>query len=902
MKLFTILLVSGVCASLAEAKPALPYIPADSFVVPEGMEVTVWATSPMFYNPTNMDIDAEGRVWVAEGRNYRVFRNKRAKLDPKGDRIMVLTDSDGDGKADKSHVFVQEPALVAPLGVAVIDNKVVVSQPPSLIVYTDVNRDAVFDPKVDKREELLTGFGGQDHDHSLHSVCTGPNGQWYFNSGNAGTHVVRGTDGWTLRVGSSYRSGSPSVTAKGPNQGGQPGLKSDDGHVYVGSVALRMNPDGTGLRPIGHNMRNSYEETVTSFGDVFQNDNDDPPACRTTWLMEYGNLGFASRDGKRTWKNDRRPGQATAIAEWRQEDPGTIPAGDVYGSGAPTGITFYENGVLGDDYRGMLLSAEPVRNVIFGYLPVPDGAGFKLERFDFMRSKKSDEFAKDGKNLANLANKFRPSDVMVGADGAIYVCDWYDDGVGGHLMTDKGRTGAIYRIAPKSVNGKLSSPEFDLSKVEGQIAALTSPANNVRNSGFTRLKARGESAVPAVKALLDDKNVYIQARAIFLLAQLGEKGIAVVESTLSNSDDAQMRIACFRALRFVKHKVISHAKVLSKDPSIGVRREVALAMRDLSYEESKEVLFNVVSKYNAVDRWMLEAIGTGSANKEAEVYELLLSKLGNKNPIDWSPAFADVAWRLHPDSAVNDLKVRAISKELSFLERKKAMTAIGFIPTENAAMAMVEIAERGGDDTRETAKFWLFNLSKYDWRKYASQMKGLNKRPDALKADRDYKVPIEGPEVTKLTVKDVLALKGDAAKGKLSIARCYMCHQVNGAGVDFGPALDNWGGGRSEDAIATAIIHPNAGLAHGFEATEVITKKGHVLQGFLLATGAKVILKVMGGGEVVLDRKEVKTVKPLDESLMLSAGQLGLTAQELADIVAYLKEGSTPALESTKKK
>ena len=253
-----------------------PHVPASSFVVPEGFEVSVWAKSPMFYNPTNMDIDDKGRVWVAEGKNYRIFRNKKLKeMDPKGDRIMVLSDTNGDVKADKSHVFVQEPALISPLGIAVIDNKVVVSQPPTLLVYTDVNRDAVFDPKVDKREVLLTGFGGQDHDHSLHAVTTGPNGQWYFNTGNAGSHIVKGKDGWTLRVGSVYKGGAPSVTDPGPNQGGKPGLKSDDGHVYVGSVALRMNPDGTGLRPIGHNMRNSYEETVTSFGDVFQNDNDD---------------------------------------------------------------------------------------------------------------------------------------------------------------------------------------------------------------------------------------------------------------------------------------------------------------------------------------------------------------------------------------------------------------------------------------------------------------------------------------------------------------------------------------------------------------------------------------------------------------------------------------------------
>ena len=112
-------------------------VPLDIFTVPEGLEVTVWAQSPMLKNPTNMDIDAAGRIWVTEGVNYRRHKER----DAKGDRVVVLEDTDGDGRADKSTVFVQEPTLVAPLGIAVLDNKVIVSNAPDLIVYTDVNRD-----------------------------------------------------------------------------------------------------------------------------------------------------------------------------------------------------------------------------------------------------------------------------------------------------------------------------------------------------------------------------------------------------------------------------------------------------------------------------------------------------------------------------------------------------------------------------------------------------------------------------------------------------------------------------------------------------------------------------------------------------------------------------------------
>ena len=56
----------------AQAGPGQPVrLPPDLFRVPDGLEVTIWATSPMLFNPTNIDIDRDGRIWVAEGVRYR---------------------------------------------------------------------------------------------------------------------------------------------------------------------------------------------------------------------------------------------------------------------------------------------------------------------------------------------------------------------------------------------------------------------------------------------------------------------------------------------------------------------------------------------------------------------------------------------------------------------------------------------------------------------------------------------------------------------------------------------------------------------------------------------------------------------------------------------------------------
>ena len=106
---------------IADAGP--PLVPPAMFTVPEGLEVTVWATSPMLFNPTNIDFDAQGRLYVAEGENYRGKGGRR----PEGDRIVVLEDTKGAGRADKATVFVQEQNLASPLGVAVFGNRVIVS-------------------------------------------------------------------------------------------------------------------------------------------------------------------------------------------------------------------------------------------------------------------------------------------------------------------------------------------------------------------------------------------------------------------------------------------------------------------------------------------------------------------------------------------------------------------------------------------------------------------------------------------------------------------------------------------------------------------------------------------------------------------------------------------------------
>jgi putative membrane-bound dehydrogenase-like protein len=857
------------------------------------LEVTVWASTPMLRNPTNLDFDKDGRIWVAEGVNYR----SHAKRQPEGDRIMVLEDTDHDGKADKSWVFVQEPFLLAPMGVAVVDNKVIVSMAPDIIVYTDVNRDLKFDPAVDKREVLLTGFNARIHDHTIHSVTVGPDGQWYWNSGNCGA-VFTDKSGKTFRIGSAYDPGQANLGWKPTEIAGQ---RSDDGHVWVGGFAARMNPDGSAVNIIGHNFRNSYEQTVTSFGDVFQNDNDDPPACRTAFLLEYGNAGFCSFDGKRSWGADRRPGQSIPTAEWRQEDPGTMPSGDVYGGGSPTGIAFYEDGALGKNYRGLLLSCEPGRNVVFGYFPKPDGAGFKLERFDFITSNKEGEFAGTdfkggGNDRRDLKTMFRPSDVGVGADGAIYVADWFDARVGGHADWDDTTSGTIYRIAPKGFKPKIAKVDFNTLK--GALAGLKSPAVNVRGAAHEAVREHGKKAVGPVKRLLKNENPYVQARAIWMLAELiGSTGREI--ERLLEAKDPNIRLVAFRNVRKIierePHGVDAFIvdwlnKLVASDPSPVIRREVALFLRDISAEKANPILISLAQGFDGQDRTYLEAWGTGATGKESQVYDATKSKLGHADPLKWSNQFAWLAWRLHPAQSVVDFKVRALSASLDDANRKRALTAIGYNATQEAADAMLEVAAKTDKAVKAEALWWLLNRKDSSWKDF-----GVNA---ALKARGIYDpeaveltgATIPAAEAPKFTVADVLALKGDVTRGGEKFASvCSSCHRAGDVGTEYAPSLNGWAKRQTTEVFLNSVINPSADIAQGFNGTQLKLKSGDEIHGLVLSEGDPLIVQSAGGLTQTVPRNRIAERKGLGRSLMLSADQLGLTPQDLADLNAWLK-------------
>ena len=144
-----------------------------NFQLLPGYEVNLFASEPMLANPIHMVWDSRGRLWVACSWSYPQLKpGEKAN-----DKIIILEDTNGDGKADKSTVFAE--GLYMPTGIELANGGCYVSQSPDVFFFKDTDGDDV----ADFKELALTGFGIEDSHHSISAWRRGPGGWIYFQEG-----------------------------------------------------------------------------------------------------------------------------------------------------------------------------------------------------------------------------------------------------------------------------------------------------------------------------------------------------------------------------------------------------------------------------------------------------------------------------------------------------------------------------------------------------------------------------------------------------------------------------------------------------------------------------------------------------------------------------------------------
>jgi putative membrane-bound dehydrogenase-like protein len=611
--LISILALTSLLGSCNKSNPPVEHSVESSLSdlkVHDGLTVTLFASEPMFSNPTNIAVDEKGRVWVCEAYNYRNQYNPKNPLKEEGDRIMILEDTDGDGKADKTKVFYQGTDVNAALGIALLGNKIIVSCSPNVFVFTDENEDDI----PEKKEVFYQGIQGLQHDHGMHTFVFGPDGRLYFNFGNEGKSLLTAAGDTVVDV-----NGYKVVTNGKPLREG---------------MVMRSSMDGSNVEVLGHNFRNNYEVTVDPYGTLWQSDNDDDgnKGTRINYVMEYGNFGFRDEMTGASWSVRRtNMEKEIPLRHWHLNDPGVVPNILQTGAGSPSGITIYEGDMLPEVFRGQLIHAEPGNNVVRSYVVENNGAGYKASIVNILESQK-DQW-------------FRPVDVAVAPDGSLFVADWYDPGVGGHQAGDVDR-GRIYRIAPAKTAYNVAPT--DVTSIDGAITALLNPNAAIRFKGWIALASNDSKSEAALQKLSSSSNPRHRAQALWLLCQIPGKENEYLNQALKDSD-ANIRITGIRIARLHKMDIIPIATDLKTDASPQVRRELAIALRGNNSKQAAELWTDLAVQYDGKDRWYLEALGIGATPN----WDLYFKTWKNRVGKEWNtPINRDIIWRSRSKDAM----------------------------------------------------------------------------------------------------------------------------------------------------------------------------------------------------------------------------------------------------------
>jgi putative membrane-bound dehydrogenase-like protein len=625
-----------------------------------GLQATLFASEPALTNPTNIDIDARGRVWVCDVMNYRGNNGRR----PAGDRILIFEDTDGDGKYDKVKTFYQARDIDSAMGICVLGNKVIVSASPNVFVFTFDENDRIL-----KKEVLFSRTGQPQHDHSAHTFVFGPDGKLYWNFGNTGQRVCD-------------KNGKVVVDLAGNKV-------EDNGRPYYGGMVFRCDMDGGNFEVLAHNFRNNYEVAVDSFGTLWQSDNDDDGnrGVRINYVMEFGNYGYRDELTGAGWNSPRTNIEAeTPLRHWHLNDPGVVPNLLQTGGGSPCGICVYEGKLLPKVFQNQVIHCDAGPSIVRAYPVTPDGAGYKAEIVNILDGQKKN-------------NWFRPVDPRVAPDGSLFVSDWYDPGVGGHAQRDLDR-GRIFRVAPPGTQYQI--PTFNYKTAAGAAAALRNPCSSVRYLAWTALHGMGKAAEEELLRLWqvrdDDR---LRARALWLLGRIESRGQHYVELALKDADP-NLRIVGLRLARELKLDLIPLVRQVVHDKSPAVRREAAIALRHCKSPAAPALWAQLAAGHDGKDRWYLEALGLGADRQWDAYLDAYLKQAGDRATA--TAAGRDILWRSRAARTPDYLAKILSDRSVPTAELPRYFRAFDFqksSPEKESALLKLAFSGQDGDAARQ---------------------------------------------------------------------------------------------------------------------------------------------------------------------------------------------------------
>jgi putative membrane-bound dehydrogenase-like protein len=565
----------------------------------EGMQVRQWAAHPLVHDPVAIDIDPQGRVYVAEtGRqdlgvvdnrtstfwvledlasqsiDDRLAYFKRHEAQREGgmdwysnwsDQIRRVEDTDGDGTADTVKDF--SPLFNGPLdgtgaGVLWRDGAVWYTCIPHLWKLEDADEDGV----AERRQKVFSGFGVRTalSGHDMHGLVIGPDGRLYWSIGDRGYNV-------TLPDGTVW---------KDPHSG----------------AIFRCEQDGSNFEVYATGLRNPQEIAFNQFGDLFTGDNnsDSVDRARLVYIPEGAEIGWDMAYQTLVGDNERGPWVQERL--WEPLHAGrpawSIPPLANIGAG-PSGFAFIDGDAVPRHFRNRLLMCDfrgsPQGSLVHAIEVKRKGAGYEVVDND------------------PFISEVLTTDIDQAWDGSFLVSDWV-------IGWDNTKTGRLWKLEPK---GGIQAQSAR------QLAAVAAQGFAKQDTG-------------TLKTLLSHPDHRGRTEAHLALAKRGKEGLDVLAASLRASDETMPRVHAIwglwamarwnQALRSDAIEVIEQA---AWDDDAEVRAQVARVLGDLG--TGRETLAELVF------------------DESTRVVAFAAIALGKTGQVDDMDAIAEVLWSLEDD-------------------------------------------------------------------------------------------------------------------------------------------------------------------------------------------------------------------------------------------------------------
>lgn len=834
-------------------------------------EISLVASEPLINNPMNIDWDEKGRLWVVETPEYpnglrqanveswmdsgsvKPGQYERKPLD----RVSILEDTDGDGVMDKKTVFADEIELAT--SSVFYKNGVIVCAAPDVWFFEDTNGD----DKADKRTKLYSNLGDRDTHAVINNMRWGLDGWIYATHGYSSTDDVKSGD-------------------------------ASKGFGPIGAGVVRFKPDGSAFEQYASRGGNTWGLDITTDGQVFYTQptsgNHFIHVVLPEFVLAKGKLpGVVGTHGM-------LPREPTYPAmQWEQQ--AYVQIDQVGSYTAAAGCAIYEGGAWPDKWNYGYFTTEPTLNIVSHFMVEPDGVTYQAKREP---GREQTEFIRS-KNLW-----FRPIEVRVGPDGALYVVDFCNQAIihndtrgpthgpaNAAVRPDRDHYyGRIWKVQHKEAN--TPKAKANPAVTQGSAALKTykasvtaTPEQNLglfaaASDDWTRsaiIAAAADRALEHLTAALTSGAKSVDKFVQALLPSVGAHASTLIAACAESSSVSLNAI--------VLNGLADTAHVPSFTPDLTAALKKLLAQPDLApatlplvtkWDKNGALAGEVKTQLGQLATTLAD--GAASVEKRVNAARALIAIGGDSTDVGVQPLGAQDTPEALATAIIAALDeagdVEAIVPTFGTLKREQQTLAFeAILKRPEAVRALLDAVKAGSIDRSVLAPGDVARLRNHP------------NKPLALRATNLFKVDTSAKDAIIAALTPEVEKPGDAEKGKLYFtAACAVCHKLGDLGAPVGPPLDGMGAhGPAE--LLIHIADPNREVDPSFWAFNITTTKNEVLQGVITSENAATVMLATQTGPREIAKSDIAKRENTQRSLM-PEGLEGLGAEALRDLLAFM--------------